>query len=36
MPVPLPRSLVVKNGSKMRSRVSESMPMPVSETDSTA
>jgi hypothetical protein len=29
----LARSLVVKNGSKMRSRVSGSMPMPVSETE---
>ncbi len=33
-PVPLVLSLVVKNGSKMRSRVARSMPMPVSDTES--
>ncbi len=31
-PVPLPTSLVVKNGSKMRACVSSSMPTPVSLT----
>ena len=34
-PVPLPCSFVVKNGSKMRARVSASMPLPVSLTAST-
>ena len=34
-PVPLPATLVVKNGSKMRARVAASMPEPVSLTDST-
>ncbi len=29
-PVPLPRSLVVKNGSKIRARTSGDMPEPVS------
>ena len=33
-PVPLPFSLVVKNGSKMRARVCSSMPQPVSVTAS--
>ena len=33
-PVPLPASLVVKNGSKMRAWVGTSMPTPVSLTDS--
>ena len=33
-PVPLPGSLVVKNGSKMRARVASSMPVPVSVTAS--
>jgi hypothetical protein len=28
-PVPLPTSLVVKNGSKMRVRVASSMPCPL-------
>ncbi len=31
-PVPLPASLVVKNGSKIRARVCSSMPHPVSLT----
>ena len=31
-PVPLPASLVVKNGSKMRSRIASGMPSPVSST----
>ena len=31
-PVPLPTAFVVKNGSKMRSRVAMSMPVPVSVT----
>jgi hypothetical protein len=31
-PVPRPRAFVVKNGSKMRRRVSSSMPQPVSAT----
>ena len=35
-PVPFPRSFVVKKGSKMRSRVAASMPVPVSETVTTA
>ena len=33
-PVPLPGSLVVKNGSNSRKRVSASMPIPVSHTES--
>lgn len=33
---PEPGSLVVKNGSKMRSSVAESMPVPLSVTESTA
>ena len=35
-PVPLPTSLVVKNGSKARRRMSGGMPEPVSLTDSMA
>ena len=35
-PVPLPTSLVVKKGSKMRARVAASMPAPVSDTAMTA
>ena len=35
-PVPLSGPFVVKNGSKMRSRVSSSIPIPVSLTESTA
>ena len=31
-PVPLPASLVVKNGSKIRSRIVSGIPVPVSET----
>ena len=34
MPLPWPTSLVVKNGSNMRSCTSAAMPGPVSETDS--
>src|SRR5437660_841280 len=34
-PVPSPTSLVVKNGSKMRSRMAGSMPGPLSETSIT-
>ena len=33
-PVPFPGSFVVKNGSKMRSRISSGMPCPVSLTTS--
>ena len=33
-PVPLPVSFVVKNGSKIRPRVTSSMPVPVSVTAS--
>ncbi len=32
-PIPLPRGFVVKNGSKIRARVSGSIPQPVSLTD---
>ena len=36
MPEPRPTSLVVKNGSNMRSRTAGGTPLPVSATDSTA
>jgi hypothetical protein len=35
MPLPRPEGLVVKKGSKTRSRISGAMPLPVSPTSST-